>query len=64
MSDFTPDEIMVLKAFAAKELAERDWRAHSAALARKACEEGNHAWVRNDPRAIRPYCDRCGKEKK
>lgn len=39
--------------------ARRTVTAHSAS-----CARGLHSWVRNDPRALRPYCNWCGTEKK
>lgn len=64
MSDFTPDEIQVLKELAQDTIARRDFQRETREAGRAACERGQHAWIRHDPRAVRPYCNRCGKEQK
>lgn len=64
MSDFTEDEMRVLKEIAQDAIARRDFKATAWEAARAACDRGEHAWIRHGPRAVRPYCNRCGTEKK
>jgi hypothetical protein len=64
VSIFTDDEVRVLKEFAHTALAREQFNRQLAADRKAACERGAHDWIRNDIRALVPYCNRCGKEER